>query len=127
METVKIELHNTNLLDRNRQSAELYSYSDSDTLAVVTYKAAEVAVIVAGEMRITYPDGVIRRTDELSDLGINNDVDLWAFLGREDVEVVNNPWFEVYDLVDPDYGEVCHDLVSALDYAVRLAERESND
>lgn len=126
MSVVTIAFENTNLLDSTKQSAELYSYSDTDLLATVTFKGCEVAVIVAGEMRIVYDGGVIRRTDELADLGITNDAELAAFLEREDVEMVNNPWFEVYDLIDPDHGEVCHDAVGALDYAVRLAEREDN-
>lgn len=126
METVITE-NGTNLRDAERQSAELYSYSDTEILTTLSLGERTVAVAVVGEMRIVYDGGVIRRADELRDLSISTDEELVNFLEREDVEMVNNPWFEVYDLESPEYGEVCHDALWSLDYAVSLLKGNKND
>ena len=127
METISIQLDDPNILDLAKQSAELYSYSDLSILAAVTYKGSVAKVAVVGEMRINYADRVIRRTDELADLGITNDADLSAFLNRDDVEVINNPWYEVLCGEDNDFNEVWDNALDALDYAVRCVEgREDN-
>ena len=75
-----------------------------------------------GEMRIIVGSGddyeVVRTTGGLRDIGVNNDYDLANLLAREDVEVVNNPWFAVYD---DDGNEVYieHSLQAAVGEACR--------
>jgi hypothetical protein len=83
-------------------------------------------VVRNGEMRIhAIKNGhevVIRYTDELQDLGIEDDAALAAWSAKEEMfEWINNSWFEVYDSLDPEYySEPIHSLDEAINFAKEL-------
>lgn len=85
-------------------------------------------VVRNGEMRIhkTNADGsvdVIRYTDALLKLGIENDKQLTDFIGKDEelVSVSMNPWYEIYSINDTDYySEPFFELDKAIAYAEEM-------
>lgn len=92
-------------------------------------------VIRNGEMRIHATDSngdriVIRYTDQLEAFGIKTDEDLakWTEADEELFCWVNNSWFEVMDLTEPNWtSEVFDTLDDAKNYAVELFEEYGDD
>jgi len=90
-------------------------------------------VVRNGEMRIhAIKNGhevVIRYTDELQDLGIEDDAALAAWSAKEEMfEWVNNSWFEVYDSKDAEwYSDPIHAFDEAVEFALSLSEVYGKD
>lgn len=119
--SITIELLDERIFQPERQSAELYSWSETDCVAEVTFGNHLARVLVNGEMRIQDDDVPFRNCGRLAEIGVTDDASLNALLEREGVEVINNPWWEV---IDPDWidgeGIVCGTALEALNEAVKL-------
>lgn len=91
-------------------------------------------VVRNGEMRIhkTNADGsvdVIRYTDALLKLGIENDKQLadWTNQDEELVSVSMNPWYEIYSINDTGYySEPFFELDKAIAYAEEMLAKYPN-
>lgn len=82
-----------------------------------------------GEMRIrdNVREAVYRYTDDLIEAGITTDAELQEVYESEDYVVVDNPWFEVFDIEDSgDEGEVFHNMFEAIARAKELS-KENNE
>lgn len=109
-----------------RQDSSFYHYENGSEI-VWERDEYEFYVVRNGEMRIHYtPDAeteiVIRYTDQLEELGIKTDEDLykWANAGGDEVfTFMENSWFEVWHKEDGDYYT---DAIHTLDEAIELAK-----
>jgi hypothetical protein len=113
-----------------REDACWYIYqSNSDLVCRVSRHGDAVQVRADGEMRINVLDenneivGVIRYGDQFREYGINNDNDLGNFVfGEEDhlpsqggkvrFEVIDSPWFDLYDGKSGDHLDRVHDTLT---------------
>ena len=91
-------------------------------------------IVRNGEMRIIYknPNGtedILRYTDNLFDKGIKTDKQLEQAIEDETIEIIDNPWFEVWDMTldNEDLGEVFFDLDEAEHLATKLYESEKTN
>jgi hypothetical protein len=77
-----------------------------------------------GEMRIidNVREAIYCYTSDLVEAGVTTDADVQALYDSADYNVVQNPWFEVFDSEDSgDEGEVFHNLFEAIARAEELA------
>ena len=91
-------------------------------------------IVRNGEMRYAYKnaDGtedILRYTDDLFGKDIKTDTQLEQAIEDGTIEVIDNPWFEVWDmkLDNEDLGEVFFDLDEARHLAQKLYESEKTN
>jgi hypothetical protein len=120
---------------KGREDASFYAadYNGHELVATVTCGEHTVRIYCDGEMRYhkwTSIDAknngedatILRYSDRLNEAGITNDKQLYAAMDIDLIEVVNNPWFDLYD---DRYGHldcVCDTLEDALFQAARIVE-----
>jgi len=117
-----IEIYDDRIFQTDQQSAELYSYSEAEWVAEVRFGDSVAGILVTGEMRIRVGDTIVRSAAHLEEMGVTDDASLNKLLENTDVEVINNPWWEVHDHAvqhDLDYI-VCDTPLEAIREAIKL-------
>lgn len=127
------------VVPENQQDSAFHTFGpDFNVLATLTYKDRTLLMGVNGEMRLEVPlfdaDGewcgseTIRYCDQLADIGINTDNELYKFTNEyQDYDVwQNNSWFEVWspDNYNIDWA-VYHEFYEAIDDAVEMIKDDS--
>ena len=118
-----IEIYDDRIVQTDQQSAELYSYSEAEWVAEVRFGDSVAKILVNGEMRILVGEVVtVRSASHLEEMGVTDDASLNKLLESEDVEVINNPWWEVHDDgVEHDLDAiVCDTALEAISEAIKL-------
>lgn len=112
---------------RTAQSAELWVHEPGYQTVHATNPRFHV--IRNGDMRvIRKSDGaILRYTQDLAEAGIDNDEGVDTLYSSVEYQVVDNPWFEVIDITDPDDGEVWDTLDEAIDRANTLYTNLGDD
>lgn len=86
-----------NKSDTKAQSPEFYAFEpNASEVATVTLDGRTAQIMVCGEMRLIYGDSIIRYADDLVKAGITTDEELDRAINADEIEVANNPWFEVW-------------------------------
>jgi hypothetical protein len=112
---VKLEIHDSDALRKDRQDSAFYVWGDSSEVASLTYRDQTYTVVCVGQMRIHYREEVIRYTDQLINAGIRNDEDM-AKIEVEGGEWINNSWFEIFDENTHTFTEeVYHEVKDAIE------------
>jgi len=117
-----IEIYDDRIFQTDQQSAELYSYSEAEWVAEVRFGDSVAGILVTGEMRIRVGDTIVRSAAHLEEMGVTDDASLNKLLENTDVEVINNPWWEVHDHgVEHDLDcIVCDTALEAISEAIKL-------
>ena len=99
-------------------------YGDNQ-VGIYELNGRKAVILCLGEMLIRMTDGsLIRRAEDLPS-DVVDDESYYQFLLREDIEVVNNCWLEVYEIgVVQGRDEVCGELTEALDAAFSILSAE---
>lgn len=137
--TVDIEWRQPDEREQGREDACWYIYqSSSDLVCSLSNGVKGVHITADGEMRIHVIDeageviGRIRYCDDFREYGITNDEQLLDIVFAGDVEhvtpngekvrfdVVNNPWFDVYDDEGIHLDILSFALTEVLDNAISL-------
>jgi hypothetical protein len=115
-------------------SPEFYVWQGSYEYVYENTPFGKYEIVRNGEMRIVYknPDGtedILRYTTDLFRKGIETDTQLWQASEDNVIEIIDNPWFEVWDmkLDNEDLGEVFFDLDEAEHLAKKLYESEKTN
>jgi hypothetical protein len=97
-------------------------YTNQEGAETVWNEAGKPFYVVRnGEMRINYGDRVLRYTSDLLEAGIDTDKKLAELSESEEIEFINNSWFEVWNSKDTEYySEVIDELSEAIEYAKEL-------
>jgi ribosomal 30S subunit maturation factor RimM len=125
------------MTQNGQQDAAFYTMNQGSEVVWDGDENGRWYVLRNGEMRIHYtPDltdtdnvVIVRYTDQLEKIGVLTDADLERFtdLGEEQFLWVDNPWFEVVDDKNPEYGEVYHLLDEAVERAIHLSQRNGEE
>ena len=92
--------------DSVRTADIFYCDFNHNPIVTISFNNQEILIACDGVMRIVYnnPNGgpvdIVKNSDKLSDIGINNDSDYANALCSELYEFDNQPWFDAYDLND---------------------------
>lgn len=121
----EVEIVDGDATDPTRQEAEWYRFGQGTQVVMKVRKGDLVATIEAnGDMDIRKGDNHARYSDQLPDVGINNDKELMAAYERDgkDIQIVNNPWFEVW--IGDWFSEPIYELAEAIDTAANMLVEE---
>lgn len=137
--TVDIEWRQPDEREQGREDACWYIYqSTSDMVCSLSNGVKGVHITADGEMRIHVVDesgeviGRIRYCDQFREYGITNDEQLLNIVFQDDAwhttpqgekvrfDVVNNPWFDVYDDEGIHLDIISFALTEVLDNAIEL-------
>ena len=118
------------LIPTSKQMAEFYVWGEGyESYATIRYEDRVVEVERGGEMYLSIPDvtngelsehyqNIVRYSDDLSDIGINDDIQLTQFIktiSNSGYQVYHmNPWWEVFSH-NSDMGEVYDTFYEAID------------
>lgn len=106
-------------------SSEFYA-DVQDRLFTVMVDGFEFAVYCTGIMDIHTENHRIRSAYDFEAMGITDDKQLGDFMCRDDVEVANNPWLEVWALDDEgvfyEDPEIAHCITDAVECVLDLAK-----
>lgn len=116
-----------NIFNKQKQDSAWYTYGTTQVVRV-QYKENFYDVLCCGEMRIEYNGNTIRYTDELLSAGITTDKKLFKLTEADEIEWINNSWFEVYkEDQDCDWYEPNHSVEEAIMYAVEILLAEEKE
>ena len=118
------------VIPTSKQMAEFYVWQEGyESYATIRYEDRVVEVERGGEMYLSIPDvtngelsehyqNIVRYSDDLSDIGINDDIQFMQYLktiSNSGFEVYRmNPWWEVFSH-NEDMGEVYDTFYEAID------------
>jgi hypothetical protein len=118
------------VIPTSKQMAEFYVWQEGfESYATITYEDRVVEVERGGEMYLSIPDvtngelsehyqNIVRYSDDLQDIGINDDIQLTQFIktiSNSGYQVYHmNPWWEVFSH-NSDMGEVYDTFYEAVD------------
>lgn len=114
-----------------KQSAEFYVFEPGYEHIYHISPYGKYAIVRNGDMKLIYKnaDGTedtLRYTSDLFDKGIKTDRQLWELIQNETIWVDNNPWFEVWNLLDDsEESDVYFELDTAREVAQQLYESEN--
>jgi hypothetical protein len=139
LEGVTVEY--TQTIPTSKQMPEFYVWQEGyESYATITYEDRVVEVERGGEMYLSIPDvtngelsehyqNIVRYSDDLSDIGINDDIQLTQFIktiSNSGYQVYHmNPWWEVFSH-NEDMGEVYDTFYEAVDCAIDYITDDSN-
>jgi len=131
----------TEMIPTSKQMAEFYVWQDGfESYATITYLDRTVEVERGGEMYLSIPDvtngelsehyqNIVRYSDDLSDIGINDDIQLTQFIktiSNSGYQVYHmNPWWETLPH-NEDMGEVYDTFYEAVEGGIEYIMEESN-
>lgn len=109
----------------NQKQDACFYVDDSGSQVVWESEDSDFYVIRAGEMRILFDDNIIRYTDQLEKAGITTDKILEHYILEEKLDMVHNPWFEVFSRKDSFWcSDPIFEIDEAIDYAKNVAPKE---
>jgi|APGre2960657423_1045063.scaffolds.fasta_scaffold149761_3 hypothetical protein len=132
----------TEMIPTSKQMAEFYVWQDGfESYATITYLDRTVEVERGGEMYLSIPDvtngelsehyqNIVRYSDDLSDIGIKDDIQLTQFIktiSNSGYQVYHmNPWWETLPHNDHDMGDVYDTFYEAVEGGIEYIMEESN-
>ena len=116
----KFEFLDAQVEDDNQQDASFYVGYDN-LIAEITGNGKRFQVFCVGEMRILYRDEIYRSANHLmKDAQITTDKQLYDLQDSEELEFINNAWFEFSNVDDiDDYSEPLHGAKEAVLEAIK--------
>lgn len=133
----------TEMIPTSKQMAEFYVWQEGrESYATITYLDRTVEVERGGEMYLSIPDvskeglsehyqNIVRYSDDLSDIGINDDIQLTQFIktiSNSGYQVYHmNPWWETFPHhALSDMGDVYETFYEAVEGGIEYIMEESN-
>ena len=123
----------TQTIPTSKQMPEFYVWQEGyESYATITYLDRVVEIERGGEMYLSIPDvskeglsehyqNIVRYSDDLSDIGINDDIQLTQFIktiSNSGYQVYHqNPWWEVF-AHNEDMGEIYETFYEAVDAGI---------
>ena len=123
----------TQTIPTSKQMPEFYVWQEGyESYATITYLDRVVEIERGGEMYLSIPDvskeglsehyqNIVRYSDDLSDIGINDDIQLTQFIktiSNSGYQVYHqNPWWEVF-AHNEDMGEIYETFYEAVEAGI---------
>jgi hypothetical protein len=116
-----------------RDNADWYVYEEGYEYVYSEHNTDPFIIARNGEMRYIYTDPItghkdtLRYTEDLINKGLHNDQDLEEAIENNTLELIDNPWFEVWSLDTDEESEVYHSLDTAEKVAIELHKERTNN